>query len=287
VNYYSRNLGDYAKDAGYLSALGHGIYTLLMDWYYGAERPIPHEDAHDIAKVSPEEVAPILRKFFQRDGDVWRHKRIDAEIAAYQAKESASLERKAGETERQRRHRERRAQLFAELRDHGVTMPFDAVTSDLVTELSRVTGALCNAIDTAITINQEPITKKEQKPPYIPQGGNEAGEQPTEPKPKAVTLKTYLAECEKAGTAPVPEDDAVWRHADATGLPDEFLHLAWGVFESRYVDTSQRQAAGRGWRQKFRNAVEGNWFKLWYMNGSGWELTTAGKQAKLAHGGES
>lgn len=257
MNYYSRNLGDYAKDAGYLSALGHGIYTLLIDWYYGAERPIPHEDAHDIAKVSPEEVAPILRKFFQRDGDVWRHKRIDAEIAAYRDKseKAKAAGRSGGLAKAKQEPSERQADA-----KHS---PSDRLA------------------------NQEPITKKEQKPPYIPQGGNEAGEQAKEPKPKAVTLKTYLAECGKAGEAPVPEDDAVWRHAEATGLPDEFLHLAWGVFESRYVDTSQRQAAGRGWRQKFRNAVEGNWFKLWYMNGSGWELTTAGKQAQLAYGGES
>lgn len=257
MNYYSRNLGDYAKDAGHLSALGHGIYTLLMDWYYGTERPIPHEDAHDIARCSPDEVAPILRKFFLRDGDVWRHKRIEAEIAAYRAKsEKAKAAGRSGGLAKAK-------QLDSECQ------------ADAKQTLS---GRLAN---------QEPITNKEQKPPYIPQRGNEAGEQTTKPKHKAITLKTFLSECGNSGEAPIPEDDPIFEYAEKVGLPDRFLHLAWGVFQSKYINTSQRQASGVGWRQKFRNAVEGNWSKLWYMNGSGWELTTAGKQAELAHGDES
>jgi uncharacterized protein YdaU (DUF1376 family) len=33
VNYYERHLGDYAKDAGHLSMLEHGAYSLLLDRY--------------------------------------------------------------------------------------------------------------------------------------------------------------------------------------------------------------------------------------------------------------
>lgn len=248
MNYYSRNLGDYAKDAGHLSALGHGIYTLLMDWYYGTERPIPHEDAHDIARCTPEEVAPILRKFFQRDGDVWRHKRIEAEIAAYRAKSEKA--KAAG-----------RSGGLAKAKHEAIECQADAKHS-LSDRLA----------------NQEPITNnQEESTPLPPQGELPVGGKPE----KSITLKTYLADCGKCGKAPIPEDDAVWRHADATGLPDEFLHLAWAMFERRYLQNGKRQKGERGWRQTFRNAVQENWFKLWYLNGSGWALTTAGQQTKL------
>lgn len=253
MNYYSFHVGDYASHTHHLTLLGDLAYRRLLDRYYLNERALPADPGECARLIGMrdhiQEVSEVLSDFFLKSEAGWINKRCEEEISGYRAK-----------AERARNANKTRWKSDPDLKSDADLIP---------------------------TNNQEPREKKEQKPPYIPQGGNEAGAQPTEPKPKAVTLKTYLAECEKAGTAPVPEDDAVWRHADATGLPDEFLHLAWGVFESRYVDTSQRQAAGRGWRQKFRNAVEGNWFKLWYMNGSGWELTTAGKQAKLAHGGES
>ncbi len=90
--YYSRNIGDYHRDAGFLTTLQHGIYTLLMDWCYGHEKPVPDATAHMIARVDREEVEPILSLFFTRDGDVWRHKRIDEEIATYHARGDQSRE---------------------------------------------------------------------------------------------------------------------------------------------------------------------------------------------------
>lgn len=86
MNYYQRHLGDYASAAGHLTALEHGIYNLLIDWYYANEQPIPDAHAHRIARVSREEVAPILSEFFQQVGETWEHKRIDREIAAYHEK---------------------------------------------------------------------------------------------------------------------------------------------------------------------------------------------------------
>ena len=38
------------------------------------------------------------------------------------------------------------------------------------------------------------------------------------------------------------------------------------------------------WRRVFSNAVEGNWLKLWFLDGQGqYQLTTVGHQAKRAH----
>ena len=86
MHYYSRNIGDYHRDAGFLTPLQHGFYTLLMDWYFAQEKPIPDATAHMIARGTREEVEQLLTMFFTRDGDVWRHKRIDKEIATYHAR---------------------------------------------------------------------------------------------------------------------------------------------------------------------------------------------------------
>ena len=86
MNYYKRHLGDYARDAGHLTALEHGIYTLLIDWYYVNEEPIPDARAHRIARATREQVEPVLEEFFVSDGAAWRHKRIERELEAYHVK---------------------------------------------------------------------------------------------------------------------------------------------------------------------------------------------------------
>jgi hypothetical protein len=95
-----------------------------------------------------------------------------------------------------------------------------------------------------------------------------------------IDLQAFLAECEAAGEEAIPADDAVFAYAERIRLPREFVALAWGWFKVRYA--GKRQAGVRGWRQTFRNAIEGNWPKLWYADGDSWALTTAGKQAQRA-----
>lgn len=83
MHYYKRHLGDYARDTGHLTALEHGIYTLLLDWYYVNERPIPPDKAIRIARGNPEETETVLREFFHLTDDGWRHHRADREIESY------------------------------------------------------------------------------------------------------------------------------------------------------------------------------------------------------------
>lgn len=54
MHYYTRHLGDYAKDTGHLSLIEHGAYTVLLDWSYASERALP---------VSEDEVFRICRAF--------------------------------------------------------------------------------------------------------------------------------------------------------------------------------------------------------------------------------
>lgn len=99
MNYYKRHLGDYAKDTRHLTTLQHGIYSVLMDHYYATEEPIPSAKAVRIAAAPRDDVELVLGDFFELsdDGTVWRHKRIDAEIADYRSKAETNRENgKAG-----------------------------------------------------------------------------------------------------------------------------------------------------------------------------------------------
>lgn len=149
-----------------------------------------------------------------------------------------------------------------------------------VTVTSRVTE--CDALDK----NREEEKREEKDPPIPPKGGEgKVDHQKTGRSPK-IGFEQFRTACRELGEKPVPEGDAVFAYADSIGLPHGFIGLAWRWFKSRYSD--KKQAGVRGWRQTFRNAVEGNWPKLWFQAEDGsWQLTTAGKQAKLAAESES
>lgn len=84
MNYYKRHLGDYARDAGHLSMLEHGAFTLLLDRYYAAERPLERDEAIRVCRAkSKDEVAAVeyvLRSFFTEEPAGFRNKRADSEI---------------------------------------------------------------------------------------------------------------------------------------------------------------------------------------------------------------
>lgn len=96
MNYYQRHLGDYAKDTGWLSTYQHGVYALLLDWYYSNEKPIPVDLAYRIVKArsGPERAAiqEVLLAFFDLNkcAGFAHHKRADIDLAKYQAKSAAN-----------------------------------------------------------------------------------------------------------------------------------------------------------------------------------------------------
>lgn len=93
-----------------------------------------------------------------------------------------------------------------------------------------------------------------------------------------ISLATYLKACDEAGTDAVPLDDPVFAYAERVGIPPEFLDLAWAKFCDTFLAGNKRQ---KSWPQKFRNAVEGNWARIWYLDSEGgYKLTTVGLQAQ-------
>jgi uncharacterized protein YdaU (DUF1376 family) len=92
VNYYRRYLGDYARDTMHLSMIEHGAYTVLLDSYYGSEKPLPddYESLYRICramkKPEQEAVRKVADAFFKVSEDGLRHNpRADREIATAQA----------------------------------------------------------------------------------------------------------------------------------------------------------------------------------------------------------
>lgn len=132
-------------------------------------------------------------------------------------------------------------------------------------------------VDTQASTNastREEKNKNKEDTPVAPKGAS------SRPKGEKLGLADFLTACRDAGEDAIPESDAVFAYADRIGLPRDFVALAWRWFKARYA--AKRQAGVKGWRQTFRNAVEGNWPKYWFQaDDKSWQLTTAGKQAKL------
>lgn len=96
MNYYKRHIGDYAKDTGWLTTYQHGVYALLLDWYYSNERPIPLDLVYRIvrARSGPERraVDEVIAAFFDvtKQPGFAHNKHADIEVSKYQSKSKAN-----------------------------------------------------------------------------------------------------------------------------------------------------------------------------------------------------
>lgn len=130
----------------------------------------------------------------------------------------------------------------------------------------------------------------DKKPPLEPppsSSSSSSEETPIAPKgaskAPAVGLKAWTEAIKAKGEKPIPPDDPVLVYAEKVGIPRDFLVLAWQQFLHTYT-TARAGKRYRDWRQVFRNAVEANWLKLWFLAPDGtYSLTTVGHQAQRAH----
>lgn len=190
-----------------------------------------------------------------------------------------------GATARKRRQREREA---------GPQDAPDEVTS---VEASAATVTQRHAESAAVTPRVRERVEKSNTP--LPpssdaEGGTPPAEQPEEPEPvkrrgrkpsETLTLVAWLTLCRAKGERAIPLTDPVFRYAESIELPPDMLWLAWEEFKRRYATKSKRY---RDWRAVFRQAVEGNWFRLWYADQRGaFALTTQGLQAQRVHEAEA
>jgi hypothetical protein len=124
-----------------------------------------------------------------------------------------------------------------------------------------------------------PQTHTQLSEPSPPEGkGKEQGKEGKDAPRKRVAV-TFRSWVESLGDQPpIPNDDPVHAYAAKVGIPGDYIALAWDWFDETY--TGQRSAKRYAdWRQVFRNAVESNWPKLWFIADDGrYGLTTVGKQ---------
>lgn len=137
----------------------------------------------------------------------------------------------------------------------------------------KVSNAESNAASVTAALPREEKRREEEKEkdPHTPKGAAES----------ALSFKAWALRERAAGKALMPTESAVFDYAERVGIPSEFLHIAWLEFRHRYSMPGAKRY--RDWRIVFRKSVEGNWLKLWWLDGDAYRLTTAGQQAKLAH----
>ena len=307
MNYFELHVGDYEAATAHLTMLEDAAYGRMLRVYYRTEAPLPA----DIKKVcrlvraqsKPERdaVEQVLREFFELQADGWHQGRADAELQQFRASEPERDARKANEDARIKRHRDERAALFKLLNDNGQHAPWNTK----IEELRRLAAPFSNATATApetpavtepatapVTPATAPhgnvsppptshIPGKEKENPQPPEGGKKR----RKPNPEGSTcLRTWLEGLKTRQEQPVPPDDPVFAYAQRVGIPREFLALGWRQFRHRYTEQHPGKRYS-DWRRVFRNAVEGNWLKLWWLDpASGqYALTTVGLQAQRSH----
>ena len=115
---------DYIADTRHLSTAEHGAYFLLIlhAWRRGGALPGDPERLRRIAGMSAKEwkiAWPELEEMFQRDGDGYRHKRVDKELdRAKTIREQRSEAGKASAARMTPEQRKARASAAAKARHH-------------------------------------------------------------------------------------------------------------------------------------------------------------------------
>jgi uncharacterized protein YdaU (DUF1376 family) len=79
-------IGDLIADTTHLSRADFGSYVLLICFYWRRGEPLPDDDRalSAAARVTLDEweaIRPVMAEFFQIADGIWRHKRIDEELA--------------------------------------------------------------------------------------------------------------------------------------------------------------------------------------------------------------
>jgi uncharacterized protein YdaU (DUF1376 family) len=66
--FYTRHLGDYARDTGHLTTFEHGVYNLLLDRFYATEKPFSEKEAMQLCRPKNgrerEHIRAVLNSFF-------------------------------------------------------------------------------------------------------------------------------------------------------------------------------------------------------------------------------
>lgn len=128
--------------------------------------------------------------------------------------------------------------------------------------------------------NEKPTGAKSTTQPVPnrqPQKKEKKKQKKRQDKSSQILISKFFEDCKAANEDPIPVNDPIFNYANDIGLPHEWLELCWLEFVERNQENQKRYI---DWRQAFRNCVRANWYKLWWLDGDQYKLTTAGQQAK-------
>lgn len=240
MNYYKRHLGDYAKDTRHLSLAEHGAFCLLLDYYYATEKPIQDDRCERIANAYADSERKAVRAVLSEFFTLTDDGWRNSR--ADEEIEAANAKSLKAKESAEKRWSERNANAYAN-------------ASETHSEGNASHKPLANS------------HKKEQKKRATPSKGR---------KSQDLTLPDWI---ESLGDEPaVTADDPIFRWASDTGLPSDWIALAWWMFETRYSDNGKTYA---DWRAVFRKAVREDWLKVWQWREreNAFVLTTAAQLA--------
>lgn len=254
MNFYKHHLGDYAQATGHLSFVEDAAYSRLLRKYYAEEKPIPGDlkAAQRLVgartRDEKEAVQTVLEEFFDLDTstNVWRNKRADEEIAEAQESQDEAEERRKYEADRKRRYRERRSQLFDQLRDLGIVPSFDTAMDELERMLSRGTGTGTSTGQVRGQVRGRPENGTANQTP------DSRHQTPEEQKPRAD------ARSAKSRGSRLPPDwtpDAeliAWAKAERPGIS---LPTEAAKFRDYWIAKPGQQGLKLDWTATFRNWI--------------------------------
>ena len=95
--YIQLYVADYLADTAHLNAAQHGAYLLLIMNYWQRGKPLDNRNERlaNVARMSSDEWQQNkadIAEFFEIDGDIWHHSRIDADLDAVATKSTKSSE---------------------------------------------------------------------------------------------------------------------------------------------------------------------------------------------------
>lgn len=146
---------------------------------------------------------------------------------------------------------------WLEQNDKTLTMPkFDRHTSNSAKTRAQTQKRVAKLRNADAVTESLPEKRREEK---------KKDTKPTSSK-SAISINTFLENCDKAGEKRIPETDPVFDFAEKAGIPIEMIKVCWNHFVKTHSQNGKRQ---KNWRQTFGNCVKGNWYKLWYVEADG------------------
>lgn len=245
MHYYQFNISTWILHTSHLTLEEECVYRRLIDFYYDTEKPIPKETKQVIRRlrlVNYEHIVDQILSEFFNLQDDGWHNNR-ADIEISDYQAKAEKARNNG-------------------KKGGRPKKESAIETESVI-LDNPEETTLKANYKLLTINQELGTNKKDKATGKP----------------LVTFTGWMKIIKESGEKPIPEDSPIFEYAKDAGICDDYLRLAWVEFKARYTDDSKRY---KDWRAVFSKAVRGNWFKLWWNDGNGYQLTTLGLQNMTA-----